>query len=460
MSDSAYNFVPKAHNPCPIDLVVEKDWKKWIARQTEYTQKWVETTDYKGHPESHLIVPSPDGRIALVVLVINSETPDVWTLSSLTDLPPGAYQLEEEESSTERASALALGWALGQYQFNSFKTIPKKKAQLVFPRHADMNYVHSVADAIFMGRTLINTPTNKMQSLHLENKAREIAATNKAHINVTVGDALLDNNFPAIHAVGRASDIEPRLIDLTWGEGPKVTLVGKGVCFDSGGLNIKPAASMLKMRKDMGGAAAVLSLGQIIMNLNLNINLRILIPAVENSISSNSYRQGDILETRKGKTVSVGHTDAEGRLVLCDALTYANEDNPDLIIDMATLTGAARVALGPDIPPFFTNDDDIASELQEISFKEHDPLWQMPLWKNYRKLIDSYESDIKNVSQSSHAGAIIAALFLYDFIMPKTKWIHIDTYGWNETSKPGRPEGGEILAVRALLKFLINRYQK
>jgi leucyl aminopeptidase len=290
---------------------------------------------------------------------------------------------------------------------------------------------------------------------HLAEAAKDIARAHKAKFNVIVGDDLLKKNYPAIHAVGRAAARPPRLIELAWGNsGPRLTLVGKGVCFDSGGLDLKTAAGMLLMKKDMGGAALMLALAQMIMDAGLKIRLRLLIPAVENAVDGNAYRPLDVIRTRKGITVEIGNTDAEGRVILCDALAEAQSDKPDLILDAATLTGAARVALGPDLPALFCNDDDVADALLRHGRAEDDPMWRMPLHKGYRRMLDSKVADINNVSDGPYAGAITAALYLQEFIDPGTPWAHIDTMAWNTRDRPGRPEGGEALGLRALFAFV------
>jgi leucyl aminopeptidase len=309
-------------------------------------------------------------------------------------------------------------------------------------------------------RDLINTPAEEMGPAELALAAEQLAAEHGARCTVLVGDELLKNNYPMIHAVGRGSARAPRLIDIVWGDpkAPKLTLVGKGVCFDSGGLDLKTAQGMRMMKKDMGGSATVLGLASAIMDAGLPVRLRVLVPAVENFVSATSYRPLDVIRTRKGLTVEIGNTDAEGRLILCDALAEADSEHPALIIDMATLTGAARVALGPELPALFVNDDATATALLDAGSAENDPFWRMPLWKPYRKLIDSKVADLNNVSESGFAGAVIAALYLAEFVSPSTPWAHIDTYAWNATSRPGRPEGAEALGLRALYAAIQRRF--
>jgi len=309
---------------------------------------------------------------------------------------------------------------------------------------------------------MINTPTNDMGPSELEAAMRKLAERFKAVVRVTRGDDLLKKNFPMIHAVGRASASAPRLLDMQWGRAkdPKVTLVGKGVCFDTGGLNIKPGSSMALMKKDMGGAANVLGLAMMIMAAKLPVRLRVLVPAVENSISGNAFRPGDILQSRKGITVEIGNTDAEGRLVLGDALALGDEEKPQLMVDMATLTGAARVALGPDLPPFFTDDESLASGLSAASSALHDPLWRMPLWKPYNTMLSSKVADTNHITSGGFAGSVTAALFLQKFVEPATPWIHLDVFGWMPTAKPWCPVGGEAQGIRALYQLISERFAR
>ena len=317
-----------------------------------------------------------------------------------------------------------------------------------------------MADAVFMVRDLVNTPTSDMGPDALEAAVRKLAERHKAEVEVTEGDDLLKRNFPMIHAVGRASATAPRLIDMVWGrkDAPKVTLVGKGVCFDTGGLDIKPASGMLLMKKDMGGAANVLGLASMIMAADLPVRLRVLIPAVENSISANAFRPGDVLQSRKGLTVEIGNTDAEGRLILADALALADEEAPEMLIDMATLTGAARVALGPDLPPFYTGDDALAAELATAAVEVEDPIWRMPLWKPYDAKLASKVADINNVTTDGFAGSITAALFLQRFVERAKSWAHFDIFAWNPAERPHGPVGGEAQAIRALAQVISARF--
>ena len=350
-------------------------------------------------------------------------------------------------------SRIALGWALGTYSFDLYRKKKKEgAARLVWPKGADRGLVERLAGAVCLARDLINTPASDLGPAELAEAATQVAESMGARHRVIAGDALLAENYPTIHAVGRASTRAPRLVDIVWGDesAPKVTLVGKGVCFDTGGLDLKPASGMKMMKKDMGGAAIMLGLAQAIMAARLPVRLRVLLPLVENAVSGNAMRPLDIVRTRKGLTVEIGNTDAEGRLILCDALAEACTENPALLIDVATLTGAARVALGPELPALFCNDDDLASRLLAAGAAEDDPLWRMPLWRGYRRLLDSKVADLNNVSDGPHAGAITAALYLQEFVEPGIPWAHIDVMAWNARSRPGRPEGGEAQTLRAL----------
>jgi leucyl aminopeptidase len=356
---------------------------------------------------------------------------------------------------------LALGWCLEAYGFDAYGKPSPRAAKLVCPKGVDREAILRAARASYMVRDLVNTPASDMGPDELESAARAVASAHKAKITVTKGRAL-ERGFPMIHAVGKASPRVPRLIDFSWGSAraPKLTLVGKGVCFDTGGLDIKPASGMLTMKKDMGGAANVLGLAQMIMSAKLPVRLRVLIPAVENSISGNAFRPGDVLRSRKGITVEIGNTDAEGRLVLGDALALGDEEKPDLMIDMATLTGAARVALGPDLPPFYTDDDRLAEALMEAGRRENDPVWRLPFWQPYTRLFESGIADMNNAGESGFAGSITAALFLKRFVEQAKAYIHLDVFAWTPVARAGRPKGGEAQAMRALFTMIAKRYAK
>ena len=358
------------------------------------------------------------------------------------------------------ASLAALGWLMGGYRFDRYKQQKNPAARLIAPANADLTSVRRAADAIAMVRDLVNTPAADMGPQALEEVARNLAGDLGAQINVITGDDLLAQNFPMVHAVGRAAAIAPRLIDLTWGalDAPKLTLVGKGVTFDSSGLNIKGAAGMAVMKKDMGGGAHALALARMIITAKLNVRLRVLVPAVENAISGNAFRPGDILKSRKGLSVEIGNTDAEGRLILADALSYGGEDKPDLMISLATLTGAARVALGPELAPFYCDDEQLVSALQDQAARIADPVWRMPLWRNYDSMLASQIADVNHISGGSFAGSVTAALFLRKFAEDAARWMHFDIYAWRPKAAPGRPMGGEAQAIRALFEVLRERY--
>lgn len=427
-----------------------------IATHHAESQQWLEMSNFKAKSGTFCITPDQQGGIGKI-LVGKPDTLDTWTLGSLAQsLPAQTYYLADEFSA-EEATQLCLGWQLGQYQFNQYKqAAPEAVAELQFPPNADQDYVRAAVAATFLVRDLINTPVNDMGPAHLEDCAGILAETYGAKLTVVTGQALLEQNYPLVHAVGRASDRPPRLIELRWGEAEatKVTLVGKGVCFDTGGLNIKPGASMKMMKKDMGGAAHVLGLAKLIMQLKLPVQLRVLVAAVENSISDNAMRPLDVIPSRKGITVEVGNTDAEGRLILADALWEACSESPDLLIDCATLTGAARVALGTELPAFFCSQTELAAALLKIGQQVDDPLWQLPLHQPYRALLESKVADISNISNGSYGGAITAALFLQEFVTPQTPWIHVDLMAWNLRSLPGRPEGGEAMGLRSLFELI------
>ena len=376
-------------------------------------------------------------------------------------LPEGDYYIASGLVKGELEEA-ALAWLLAAYTFDCYKKKPRTKARLLAPAGVDDNRLEVIASGDFLTRDLINTPASDMGPDALEQAVRDLAASHNAKIKVVRGDALLKNNFPMIHAVGRASDQEPRLLDMRWGNSgdPTVTLVGKGVCFDTGGLNIKSGSSMGLMKKDMGGAATVLGLAHMVMALDLPVRLRVLVPAVENSISAGAYRPQDVLTSRKGLTVEINNTDAEGRLVLADALALADEEAPDLLICKATLTGAARVATGPDIPLFFTNDDELADDIAEAARLTADPLWRLPFWEPYEAMIEPDVADLDNAPKGGFAGAITAALFLQRFVVNAGSFVHLDLYGWTPVAKPGRTLGGACQSARAMLAVIEKRYGK
>jgi len=443
----------------PLTVVTRESLVPTLGTLDPAVARWVEATRFTAEPSSHLLVPDGDGK-PLRVLVAVSGSDTIWDLAGLPEaLPEGTYALDAA-SDDEHATTRALGWALGAYAFARYRVRKRPPAHLTWPRHADRKLVARLARAQCWARDLINTPAEAMGPAELQQAAEALAAKHDARCTTIVGDELLTRNYPTIHAVGRASSRPPRIVDLTWGDAraPKLTLVGKGVCFDSGGLDLKTASGMRWMKKDMGGAATLLALGDAIMDAGLDVRLRILVPAVDNAVSGGALRPGDIVRTRQGMTVEIGNTDAEGRLILCDALAEAASERPDLIVDMATLTGAARVALGPDLPALFVREDALAASLLAAGGREGDPLWRLPLWQPYREMLKTPIADINNVSEGPFAGAITAALFLAEFVPTEIPWMHLDTYAWNGKTKPGRPEGGEALALRALYAFAAARY--
>ncbi|MBB4166773.1 MULTISPECIES: M17 family metallopeptidase [unclassified Rhizobium] len=411
---------------------------------------WAKKAGYKAESGSLLLIPTDEGHLggALFGLGTNPSEQPYITGKLARALPAGDWHIETAPLTANR---LSLGFGLGSYRYDRYKSEKTSAPTLTIPRDADGADIKRQLAGVFLARDLINTPTNDMGPNELEAAFRGLAAHYKAEINVVSGDDLRQN-FPLVHTVGRASADAPRLLELRWGKKGhrKITLVGKGVCFDTGGLDIKPASSMLLMKKDMGGAANVMGLALMIMDAKLKVDLRVIIPVVENSISSNAFRPGDIYRSRKGLTVQIDNTDAEGRLILADALAYADEDAPDLLIDMATLTGAARVALGPDLPPFFTDDAELAQDLTEASLETDDPLWRLPLYAGYEKDIRAKFADITNAPAGGMAGAITAALFLKRFVSNTTRWAHFDIYGWAPSERPHSPGGGEAQAIRAL----------
>ncbi len=450
-----------APDAVPIYLVDAEGLDGLADAHGERAARWVQAADFKGKAHSFCLVPDEAGGLALVLCGHDFGAPMLWALAHLPHrLPPGDYRLATTEDAAEDADSAALGWALGAYRFDLYKSKTETPATLAWPEGADQARVTAMALAVCLTRDLINTPAQDLTPAALQEAVETLGAAHGAVVTTVVGDNLLKQNYPAIHAVGRAAADAPRLIDLRWGDesAPKVTLVGKGVCFDSGGLDVKPAAGMRLMKKDMGGAAIVAGLASLIMATGLPVRLRVLIPAVENAIAGNAYHPMDVIRARNGKTIEIGHTDAEGRVILADALVEASSEAPDLLLDFATLTGAARVALGPDLPALFSNDDRLATDLLKAGTATADPLWRLPLWDGYRKMIDGETADITNSADTPFAGAITAALFLREFVEDGTAWAHIDTFGWTSKAKPGRPKGGEALGLRAAYEVIRNRF--
>ena len=418
---------------------------------------WASANGFSGEAGRTLIVPGEDGALAGALFGTGDGEGALAVGALARALPEGDWHFAAEPAWPNLA---AIALALGGYVFTRYGKKPGKALRFALPAGADAAHVRRIADGVFLARDLVNTPTSDMGPDELEKAARTLAAAHKAEVSVIKGDDLLKQNFPMIHAVGRASTGAPRLIDMIWGspDAPKVTLVGKGVCFDTGGLDIKPSSGMLLMKKDMGGAANVLGLASMIMAAGLKVRLRVLIPAVENSIAGNAFRPGDVLTSRKGITVEIGNTDAEGRLVLADALALADDERPALLVDMATLTGAARVALGPDLPPFYTGDESLAAELTAASVAVEDPLWRMPLWRPYDAKLSSKIADINNVTTDGFAGSITAALFLRRFVEKTVSWAHFDIFAWNPTDRPYGVAGGEAQGIRTLEWIIARRY--
>jgi leucyl aminopeptidase len=447
----------------PIIAVAAREFAAWKREQPQAAVIWLDSIGFTGESGKTALLPGTDGRLARVVQIVNADEA-IWALAGLPGtLPEGSYHPEFDAEAlfgAGGATQVALGWALGSYGFTRYKPAKRAPARLVWPAAADRGEVERLAGAIALTRDLVNTPAEDMGPAELAAAVEAVGAAHGAKVRQIIGDDLLSENYPMLHAVGRGSARAPRLVDLTWGNpaDPKLTLVGKGVCFDTGGYDLKTSAGMRMMKKDMGGAATVLGLAQAIMAAGLKVRLRLLIPAVENFVSSTAFRPMDIFTTRKGLTVEIGNTDAEGRLVLCDALAEAVTENPALLIDVATLTGAARVALGPELPALFCNDEAVAAALLAAGTAAGDPLWRMPLWQPYRKLLDSKIADLNNAADGGFAGAVTAALYLQEFVEPGIPWVHIDTYAWNAASRPGRPEGGEALTLRALYAFTLDRF--
>jgi leucyl aminopeptidase len=420
---------------------------------------WLDALAFTGAAGQVAVLPGVDGRAEGAVVGLGPRGPRFRLAAAFDKLPAGVWRLEGETTPAEAEDA-ALGWLLHGYRFDRYRKSDAPTRSLVAPAGVDAARLEAIAAGAFLTRDLVNTPANDMGPEALEAAARELASAFGAEFRSVVGDALIDENFPLIHAVGRAAAQAPRLLELGWGaaDAPRLTLVGKGVCFDTGGLDIKPPSSMRQMKKDMGGAATALGLARMIMARDLPVRLRVLIPAVENSVSSSAFRPGDILPSRKGLTVEIGNTDAEGRLVLADALALACEDDPGLLIDFATLTGAARVALGPELPALFTDDEALATEIAAAAWRARDPVWRLPLWDGYDEELKSPVADLDNAPGGGFAGAITAALFLRRFVTPGAAWTHFDLFAWTPKAKPGRPLGGECQTARALFAMIEARH--
>jgi len=442
----------------PLQPLDERALKEWLETASASTRKWVESAGFKAAPGQNCAVPGDDGGPRCWLFGREKEG-WLYQLAALAaTLPAGAYRLDCDWSREQRLQA-SIGWGLASYRFERYKANGKPRPALLLDPDIEAE-VREICTAQQLVRDLVNTPTEHMGPEQLADAVTGQADAYDAAVSVVTGEELLTGNFPAIHAVGRASTRPPRLLELNWGDedAPRLALVGKGVCFDTGGLDLKTSSGMALMKKDMGGAAHALALARLVMSHRLPVRLQLLIPAVENSVAGNAYRPGDIIATRKGLSVEIGNTDAEGRVILADALAYACEQAPDLVIDFATLTGAARVALGADLPPVFSNRLEIARDIQQAGDEAEDPLWTMPLYQPYRKQIESPLADLNNSSKSSYGGCITAALFLESFVQPDIPWVHIDTFAWNEANRPGRPMGGEALGLRAVFRYIQARY--
>nr|WP_201240017.1 leucyl aminopeptidase family protein [Rhodothalassium salexigens] len=455
----------EAKGATPVRPVAAAGVEAWRKGLDAPQRRWAEMQDFKAAKGSVVTLPSAKGGLEAVALGLGedgAEMADIWAYAALAEaVPAGVYRIDADLSA-DAARHAALGWGLAQYRFERYR----KAAEAVEPRRLVLPEGLALADAVaaleglFMVRDLVNTPTEHMGPRQLADEAGILAQRHQASFRCIEGDHLLDEGFPLIHAVGRASATPPILIDLRWGraDAPKLTLVGKGVCFDSGGLDLKPSNAMRLMKKDMGGAAHALGLAHWIMTAGLDVRLRVLIPAVENAVAGNAFRPGDVLSSRAGHSVEITNTDAEGRLVLADALTYAAEDKPDLVLDFATLTGAARVALGADVPALFTPDHKLAAALAQTAAAEGDPVWRLPLYAPYEEDLKSPIADMVNAAENGMAGAITAALFLQRFAADLPQWAHFDVYAYNQRNRAGRPQGGEAMALRTVFRYLAERF--
>jgi leucyl aminopeptidase len=457
---SAFHTTASA-SAIPITFATKTTWPEISAALPAHARAFAVASKFAARPGALLVLPAEDGSIAQVLFGLEDDgakSRDLFRPGQLPGLlPPGIYRFGNAPHDARLAT---LAFALGSYRFNRYRKNDVPEVKLVPPDGIDVADISRIAEAAALARDLINTPSNDMGPEQLAQAAQDLASRFGAEFQCITGDELVQQNFPLIHAVGMASTRAPRLIDFTWGDPahPKVTLVGKGVCFDTGGLDLKPSSGMLIMKKDMGGAANVLALALMVMDAGLKVRLRVLIPAVENAVAGNAFRPLDIFKSRNGPTVEIGNTDAEGRLVLADALAFADEEKPELLVDLGTLTGAARVALGPDLPPYYTNDEELALDIGRCAREQNDPLWRLPLWAPYDAWLDSRVADINNAPSGGFAGSITCALFLQRFVNAAKSWLHVDIYGWTPSAKPARPEGGECQAARAIYAMLSQRY--
>ena len=443
--------------PIPIETISPETFAQWRGEQSDRVRSWVDSSGFAAEAGRWLILPAEDGSAAALLLCVGDDGIRVAFSGLPLAVPEGTYRFDTDDGET--ATAAALGWAIGGYRFTRYRDPTRSPARLVWPEASDRDHVVACGEATYLARDLINTPAGDMGPAELTLAVQEVAGQFGATFHAYVGDELLSAGFPMVHAVGRASSRAPRVAELRWGnpDHPTIAVVGKGVCFDTGGLDLKPSAGMLLMKKDMGGAANALALCRMIMSVGLPVYLRLLIPAVDNAVSGNAFRPLDVLRSRKGLTVEIGNTDAEGRLIMADALTAACEETPSLLVDFATLTGAARVALGGDLPALFCNDDDLAADLANAAAATGDPLWRMPLWRPYGAQLKSSVADLSNVGEGSFAGAVTAALFLERFVERGVPWAHLDLYAWNAQDRPGRPKGGEAMGARAVFAAIASR---
>jgi leucyl aminopeptidase len=449
-------FSENSESAKTITIIPSSQFTTWLDQQNDFTKNWLRSAQHKGEANTISNIPDNTGNIATILYCI-SDLKNFWGIGGLPlNLPEGDYKF----ASATHDDNFAIAWGLGAYQFARYKKPSKQPARLVLPKTANRAHIENIVESIYLVRDLINTPTDDMGPTELAQACVDLAKSFNASIEQIIGDDLLNQNYATIHTVGRASDDAPRLIDMRWGNPahPKVTLVGKGVCFDTGGLDLKNASGMLLMKKDMAGGAHAMGLARMIMTSGLPVNLRVLIPAVENSVSGNAYRPGDIIKSRKGITIEIGNTDAEGRLVMADALAEAVTEQPELVMDFSTLTGAARIALGTDIAALFSNNDALANAVIAQGEQQLDPIWRLPLYAGYRDSLNSPIADINNSSTDGYAGAITAGLFLKEFVPNEIPWIHFDMMAWNLKTKPGHPAGGEAMALRAVFAYLSEKY--
>jgi leucyl aminopeptidase len=452
-------FVTEAQQktPTPITVLTPKMYSDWLAAQPAATKAWLATTQFRADAGAVRLLPNSEGQVVSVLCCV-SELDNLWSVGHLPfQLPEGIYKFDQADKHYQQ---YAIAWGLGAYQFTRYKKPTRQAAKLFI--HHDISIITNTVESIYQVRDMINTPTDDMGPTEFSHCAKTLAQESNAQFTEIIGTDLLDNNYASIYTVGRASDDAPRLVDIRWGDKshPKITLVGKGVCFDSGGLDIKPSAYMLLMKKDMAGGAHVLGLARMIMQAKLPICLRVLVPMVENVISGNAYRPGDVIKSRKGLTIEVGNTDCEGRVILADALAEAVSEKPDLLIDMTTLTGAARIALGTELPAVFSNNDKLVADVIKHGRQVNDPMWQLPLYAPYREFINSSIADLNNNASESYGGAITAALFLKEFVPDDVPWLHLDMMAWNLRARPGRPQGAEAMTMRAIFSSLSETYTR